>query len=550
MSAPDRSVRSLRLRAGSEEEIGRVLPRLEDALRCASLPDTGSRMLLVRKLALGRIARDASSQTLSRLIELRMTEAGAQWVPGGTGAAGSAGFVSFASGLQARTLLALRLVRGEPCTEWYWPLAVPEVRPAAGSALRLRWIAEAIARLPEARSALPAWTAALVAAGGSARLQAAIDENTGEALLRQAGIALQSRGDESSALDPSRPLPHAPRRELHADARALVGPQQTTPPRWLRSLLIAQGAGAVHASPEARVHEDETDPHAGPWPRVHGNDTGTRKPGPSANPMVTVMAPRRRPEAPEGSAPGAPVFAITAPAVPAAPVAPPGLEANSIVAPAPPAHARSPEAAPAEQGRADSLAGAPSMGQPFLEPSVCAGLLFLLPVLVRLGIDAWSAQAQARSERFAQRVLKAALQRLDAAPDDPAWALIPIDLGQSEPLAVPPPSSWRDPLLAAPHAKRAEGHIGDALWRAGSAEAQAAVWLRAARRWLRRGAHIGLATLVLRPGFISTTPTHVDILFRVDDTDMRVRRAGLDLDPGWLPWFGRVVSFHYQERQA
>ena len=466
-----------------------MLPRLEDALRCASLPDTGSRMLLVRKLALGRIARDASSQTLSRLIELRMTEAGAQWVPGGTGAAGSAGFVSFASGLQARTLLALRLVRGEPCTEWYWPLAVPEVRPAAGSALRLRCIAEAIARLPEARSALPAWTAALVAAGGSARLQAAIDENTGEALLRQAGIALQSRGDESSALDPSGPLPHAPRRDLHADARALVGPQQTTPPRWLRSLLIAQGAGAVHASPEARVHEDETDPHAGPWPRVHGNDTGTRKPGPSANPMVTVSAPRRRPEAPEGSAPGAPVFAITAPAVPAAPVAPPGLEANSIVAPAPPAHARSPEAAPAEQGRADSLAGAPSMGQPFLEPSVCAGLLFLLPVLVRLGIDAWSAQAQARSERFAQRVLKAALQRLDAAPDDPAWALIPIDLGQSEPLAVPPPSSWRDPLLAAPHAKRTEGRIGEALWRAGSAEAQAAVWLRAARRWLPRRAH-------------------------------------------------------------
>ena len=147
MTAPDRSVRSLRLRAGSEEEIGRVLPRLEDALRCASLPDTGSRMLLVRKLALGRIASDASSQTLSRLIELRMAEAGAQWVPGGTSAAGSAGFVSFASGLQARTQLALRLVRGEPCIEWYWPLAVPELRTATGPAMLLRSIAVAIARL-------------------------------------------------------------------------------------------------------------------------------------------------------------------------------------------------------------------------------------------------------------------------------------------------------------------------------------------------------------------------------------------------------------------
>jgi hypothetical protein len=26
---------------------------------------------------------------------------------------------------------------------------------------------------------------------------------------------------------------------------------------------------------------------------------------------------------------------------------------------------------------------------------------------------------------------------------------------------------------------------------------------------------------------------------------LAVRRAGLDLDPGWVPWFGRVVGFHY-----
>jgi hypothetical protein len=26
-----------------------------------------------------------------------------------------------------------------------------------------------------------------------------------------------------------------------------------------------------------------------------------------------------------------------------------------------------------------------------------------------------------------------------------------------------------------------------------------------------------------------------------------VRRLGLDIDPGWLPWFGRVVAFHYRQ---
>jgi len=28
-----------------------------------------------------------------------------------------------------------------------------------------------------------------------------------------------------------------------------------------------------------------------------------------------------------------------------------------------------------------------------------------------------------------------------------------------------------------------------------------------------------------------------------------VRRAGLDIDPGWLPWFGRVVAFQFVGRR-
>ena len=28
--------------------------------------------------------------------------------------------------------------------------------------------------------------------------------------------------------------------------------------------------------------------------------------------------------------------------------------------------------------------------------------------------------------------------------------------------------------------------------------------------------------------------------------DLDIRRAGLDIDPGWLPWLGRVVRFRYE----
>jgi hypothetical protein len=56
---------------------------------------------------------------------------------------------------------------------------------------------------------------------------------------------------------------------------------------------------------------------------------------------------------------------------------------------------------------------------------------------------------------------------------------------------------------------------------------------------------MGLAAVVSRPGRVAVTRTHVDVLFGHQQADPRVRRAGLDLDPGWLPWFGRVVQFHY-----
>jgi hypothetical protein len=48
-----------------------------------------------------------------------------------------------------------------------------------------------------------------------------------------------------------------------------------------------------------------------------------------------------------------------------------------------------------------------------------------------------------------------------------------------------------------------------------------------------------------RPGSFTLTPTHLDIFFQLDQADIRIRRAGLDLDPGWVPWLGRVVLFHY-----
>ncbi len=39
--------------------------------------------------------------------------------------------------------------------------------------------------------------------------------------------------------------------------------------------------------------------------------------------------------------------------------------------------------------------------------------------------------------------------------------------------------------------------------------------------------------------------THVDVDFLAETIDIDIRLAGLDLNPGWTPWLGRVVAFHY-----
>jgi hypothetical protein len=53
---------------------------------------------------------------------------------------------------------------------------------------------------------------------------------------------------------------------------------------------------------------------------------------------------------------------------------------------------------------------------------------------------------------------------------------------------------------------------------------------------------------VRRPARLAFTATHIDVRFPLAGADVRVRRAGLDIDPGWLAWFGRVVAFQFVGR--
>jgi hypothetical protein len=528
MAAPERTVRRLRLRAPGEAAVRRLLPTLEDALRCASLGDDGGRLIVVRKLALGRVTAGATPQALSRLIEDKTAAVSRQWVAatgdaagrgmadGDDGAAEHADCVVFAGVLEARLQLASRLLRGRRADAWYWPLAVPEFDATLPVRRNVARIALAIAHTPEGRVALPQWTAALVRGVGAARVAVCFDEDVADRLLDLVGLSPGS--GHASAEGPSRRA-----RTTSDDAagtmrmRADPSVSASTPisasaapsdaadgddalvPRWLRRLLEAAGSAppATH-SREAGSRASSTDLPPGPtaastrWnqrlPALDRRDGST----PSREDSVDRSDPALRSAAPHESA-SMPIDARRG-------------------APSP---SRSKEAGETDDAR-DALAALRSDAWPWLQPTRCGGLLFLLPVLARLGVPQRAPDDEAAC-RLVAAVLRLALQRSHAPRDDPMWQVATAAGADAMPEA---------------EAADAAGILADA------------------RRWLHRAGRIGLVRLVRRRGQVCATATHVDLHFTLDQCNLRLRRLGLDLDPGWVPWFGRVVAFHYGARDA
>ena len=158
--------------------------------------------------------------------------------------------------------------------------------------------------------------------------------------------------------------------------------------------------------------------------------------------------------------------------------------------------------------------------------------MFLLPVLERVGFAKWAEErgtGEPQPEVLAAQIFQLLLSRLGVEDEDPIWALA---------------SAFRLKAEATPVFRRKQ--CGFRLKPEGCEVAN--TWLSACRRYLRRRARIGLASLVVRPARLAITPTHVDVFFGLNSADVRIRRAGLDIDPGWVPWFGRVVAFHYGDR--
>ena len=136
------------------------------------------------------------------------------------------------------------------------------------------------------------------------------------------------------------------------------------------------------------------------------------------------------------------------------------------------------------------------------------------------------------------------------------WFLLPMLLCQG--LARHPAPA---PLLAAVLQQAAARHglddaarawIEQVVWLAAAHEvaathtqAEAAAWWLLARRLSLRQARLPLRRVLHRPGRMWLAPHRVDLVLPLHSADVRIRRAGFDIDPGYVPWLDAVIHFHY-----
>jgi len=514
---PSRRVRHLRIRSPAEDEARRASIVLADALHTASMPIAErGQMLLVRKLALGRISPRASSATLALLLERALRNVRMAAVAFDLPAAAGANAVVIPGRAEAIARLARLHARGIETHEWFWPAAVP----GWGAALSRgeRWVAllEAAHALPEAVLVAAEVVREVVRAGVEDELLDALPPRNIHHWLRREGWSPAAPGESRHAESLLTPR-HAEivhrwqrRRDIPVDGLTwivLMLAVAERPARVADARLPARAAAWLSSTAGPTANAPRANGKARVDPALTANDL---EPGePSLEPEIAPPAFMKRDAARTSGA--AVAFDID--------------ESAELAD------------APAEAAE-DALTSPPAAMKPaaalFGEQTSFAGLFFLVSVLERLGFAEFLERHPALSEsRFPARLLLFIGARLGMKPHDP----MSLALGEAEPFgfeelgALPEPART---LLVRP------------VPRARIDTPQSA-WLTALRRWCRRRARIGLASLVCRPGRVATSLTHLEICFDLAEADLRLRKLALDVDPGWVPWLGRVVRFHYLE---
>ena len=163
-------------------------------------------------------------------------------------------------------------------------------------------------------------------------------------------------------------------------------------------------------------------------------------------------------------------------------------------------------------------------------PTEWGGLLFLLNLTPAVGLPHVVLADPDLGGRSLRWLLQAVAVTLLPVPgDDPALAAF-AGLGPAE------PSPWLADLPATSGEMHAVGRLAER-------------WAQAAASALGRPVSEGAAAvraLAARRATVVFSPAWIEVVLALGEVEVDVRVAGLDLDPGWVPWLGCVLRFRYE----
>lgn len=492
MTTADRRVRALRVRAPNEDQARRAAIVAEDALRTATFPgDAGGRVVFIRRLDVGVIPRGSPPSSVALAMEAAVQRMAADAVHAEAPGARDAVMVYFRDESEPIVALSRAIADGRRADGWFWPLAVRGWSPAASPAESARLLVQRALETPAGGVAVAHVIATLLETERGESMVGAMNEADARSLLTAVGC----RDAVGRDLTPAAVVVRDDVRRAVERAIARANGQVDDPRVLLvaASMVIAERParaaspllGAIVSGVLRAVEsagEERRDGSSG----VSASEWRASRGGMVATAVDGLQRSGGRDvDSRTGGAPQPPITHTTEPTSPPAP-------------PHPTAHAAPPLPSPRRWEHP--------------RPTTHAGFLFVVALLHQRGIANLLANRPDLIESgWPEDLLLRLARRLGIPDDDPSIAW----------LAAPPPTL------------------------SPSARALTATWLRAIRGHARHHVRKTLATVVHRRGAIVATRTHVDVLMRHSQVDMAIRRAGLDIDPGWLPWLGRVVQFHY-----
>jgi len=178
-----------------------------------------------------------------------------------------------------------------------------------------------------------------------------------------------------------------------------------------------------------------------------------------------------------------------------------------------------------------------------------AGFGLLIPLLQRLGMAELLAQHEVLlAIDFPRQLLRTMATRFGLDEADPVRGLL-AETELTENLVIKDfaaPLAWQRLLASSPTVSRHLALPTNAL----HFDELINYFQLFCAVFLRRQCALSIRGLIRRPGQVTLSRSHWDVQFNLQQTDLRLRRLALDSNPGWVPWLGRVVQFHYEEGHA